>query len=393
MVTADVSLINMNHLRSREKITMTISEERKKRVIDLYYNQGKTTREIAKIERMSIRDISPTLKEEDLKRQRLKDQEQQEELSSKAYKLFSEKKSPIEVAVALSLREPEATKLYREYWRLRGLDKLNTIYQETNGKIWPIWKLYKQLIKEKGMGLEKVANIVEIAIHKLPFMESLYEQVKEQVDKMQYKIQQSEKDLNTLNDEIASAKALLDSYHILCERKRQELENINNEASRIVTLVNRFKNNNEEYLKIEKTVEEKVKSVLTDNKQILQFALASIIEAIRRNLDKYNSLIFNDTSASSTLTSIPAQGSILSHIEDYRDMILEEARRLYDSLLHHFTNSIMDNAVGAYSSNPTLSLPQASSLTCNLGPYHQNDTYRPEDSEVYNDDNDDDNSK
>ena len=29
---------------------MTISEERKKRVIDLYYNQGKTTREIAKIE-------------------------------------------------------------------------------------------------------------------------------------------------------------------------------------------------------------------------------------------------------------------------------------------------------------------------------------------------------
>ena len=29
---------------------MTISEERKKRVIDLYYNHGKTTREIAKIE-------------------------------------------------------------------------------------------------------------------------------------------------------------------------------------------------------------------------------------------------------------------------------------------------------------------------------------------------------
>ena len=36
---------------------MTISDERKDRVIDLYYNQGKTTREIARIERMSIRDI------------------------------------------------------------------------------------------------------------------------------------------------------------------------------------------------------------------------------------------------------------------------------------------------------------------------------------------------
>jgi DNA-directed RNA polymerase specialized sigma subunit len=41
----------MNYLECRAKITLTISEERKKRVIDLYYNQGKTTHEIAKIER------------------------------------------------------------------------------------------------------------------------------------------------------------------------------------------------------------------------------------------------------------------------------------------------------------------------------------------------------
>jgi transposase len=67
---------------------LTISEERKERVIDLYYNQGKTTREIAKIERMSIRDISAIRKEEEARRQKNKDQEQ----SSKAYKLFSEGK-------------------------------------------------------------------------------------------------------------------------------------------------------------------------------------------------------------------------------------------------------------------------------------------------------------
>ena len=54
---------------------MTITEERKKRIIDLYYNQGKTTREIAKIEKVSLRDVFPVLKEEDLKRQKHKDQE------------------------------------------------------------------------------------------------------------------------------------------------------------------------------------------------------------------------------------------------------------------------------------------------------------------------------
>ena len=63
---------------------MTISEERKKRVINLYDNQEKTMREIAKIERMSIRDISAILKEEEARRQKDKHQQQQEEISSKA---------------------------------------------------------------------------------------------------------------------------------------------------------------------------------------------------------------------------------------------------------------------------------------------------------------------
>jgi hypothetical protein len=73
----------MDHLRCRAKITLTISEERKRRIIDLYYNKGKTTCEIAKIERMSIRDISAILKEEEDRRQNYKAQPQQEELSSK----------------------------------------------------------------------------------------------------------------------------------------------------------------------------------------------------------------------------------------------------------------------------------------------------------------------
>jgi sigma54-dependent transcription regulator len=63
-----------------------------------------------------------------------------------------------------------------------------------------------------------------------------------------------------LKKEIASAKALLNSYNILCERKREEAANLNKDISRLETIVSRFKNNNEEYLKIEKTVEEKNES-------------------------------------------------------------------------------------------------------------------------------------
>jgi hypothetical protein len=35
------------------------------------------------------------------------------------------------------------------------------------------------------MSIEQVIDVVEIAIDKLPYMESLYEQVKEQVENMQ----------------------------------------------------------------------------------------------------------------------------------------------------------------------------------------------------------------
>jgi predicted HTH domain antitoxin len=54
-------------------------EERKKWVMDLYFNQHKTYVEIAKIARMSIRDISDILKEEESKQQNYNGQHQQED--------------------------------------------------------------------------------------------------------------------------------------------------------------------------------------------------------------------------------------------------------------------------------------------------------------------------
>ena len=315
---------------------MQITEDRRKRVIDLYFNQHKTYAEIAEIEHISPRDIHAIVKEEKDRRLQYQHQQQQEEISSKAYKLFSEGKKPVEVAIALNLREPEATKYYREYWRLKRLDKLIFIYKETNGKLGPFLKIYR-LIKEKGMSIDQVVNAVDIAIHKLPYMESLYEQLKEQVDKMQRTRQQSENYLHNLKEEIASSKELLNSYTNSCERKRQEAKTLNNDISRLETVISRFKSNNEEYLKIEKTVEQKVKSVLTDNKQILQFALASVIEAIRRNPDKYNNLLAINISSS----IIPTQESLPLHNEDYKTMILEESDNLYNELIKELVNRIM----------------------------------------------------
>jgi hypothetical protein len=38
---------------------------------------------------------------------------------------------------------------------------------------------------EKGMSIEQLANAVDTAIHKLPYMENLYQQAKDEAEKMQ----------------------------------------------------------------------------------------------------------------------------------------------------------------------------------------------------------------
>jgi transposase len=141
-------------------------QEREKLVLDLY-NQGKTIREIAKEVRMSFRDIGVILKKTfPEKAEGLKEQQeelQQLSVSTQAYKLFSGRKTPLEVAVALNLRESEATKFYEEYWKLKQRHNLNIVYEELKGDIEPFVKLYR-LSKAAGMSARHVINLLKLQI-------------------------------------------------------------------------------------------------------------------------------------------------------------------------------------------------------------------------------------
>ena len=60
-------------------------------------------------------------------------------------------------------------------------------------------------------------------------------------------------------------------------------------------IVKHLENNNEVYyIKIRKTVEEKVISVLSDSKMVLKLALLSLIESMRKDPDKYSQLIYHN---------------------------------------------------------------------------------------------------
>jgi transposase len=339
-------------------------QERERLVLDLY-NQGKTIREIAKEVRMSFRDIGVILnktfkeKTEVSKEQRQDnngvENNQQElhlSLAAQAYKLFSDRKTPLEVAIALNLRESEATKFYKEYWKLKQLHNLSMVYEETKGNLEPFLKLYK-LSKAAGMSARHVINLLEIANTNLPDIQRKYERLKREVSTLEFNKQQSNIALSYFNNQIEMKNKALTSYHISCIRERREIEKLYNEKAKPEAIVTGFKSNNEEYLnKIKQAAYEEVKHVLTDGKLILKFATLSVIESLRMNSELYN-FVIHDNSNNTIISYGPNYPSLMlsgqqhqqqSFNDSYTALILEDAEKLYNKLITEFTNRVTEAA-------------------------------------------------
>ena len=356
-------------------MTILTRQERERLVLDLY-NQGKTYRQISKEARISPRDIGVILNkvikgktgEEGIKQQhdtknQNQEQQQQQHLSSpaQACKLFSDRKTPLEVAIALNLRESEATKFYKEYWKLKRLHILTLIYEETKGDIEPFLRLYR-LSKAKGMGAQQVVNLLEIANEDLPDIQCRYERLKREVSTLEFNKQQSHIALSYFNNQIETQRKALTSYRVSSIRERREIEKLYNEKAKLEALVTQFKSNNEEYLKIKHTAEEKVKSVLSDGKLLLKFATLSVIESLRSNPELYNFVLYNIPNSNATSYSSNFLLLMLSgrqqHQQSFNDsytaLILEEAEKLYNKLRTELTNSVIAAAATAMRASPSI---------------------------------------
>lgn len=98
-------------------------EEKEGLVLDLYYNQNKTYRDITELVGVNPREINKILKKADPDRS--------QSISSQAYKLFSEGKTVTQIAIELDIRQPQASEFSIEYWKTnfnRFIKKLKAIF-------------------------------------------------------------------------------------------------------------------------------------------------------------------------------------------------------------------------------------------------------------------------
>ena len=164
---------------------MTLREEKEELVLELYYKKNYRYRDITKELKMSPNQIREIIKKHEEKDEARANKKKMISLSSQAYKLFSDGRTNLEVAIRLDIPQIQVTQFNLEYQRLKGHDDFERLYKLTKGRITPLLELYQEMVIKRGLSYEKVANKVEIALDRLPYMEDLYEQANRAADTLQ----------------------------------------------------------------------------------------------------------------------------------------------------------------------------------------------------------------
>ena len=211
------------------------------------------------------------------------------------------------------------------------------------------------------MSIEQVANVVEIAIDKLPYMESLYEQVKDQVEKNQCTRQGLANHITMLERKISILDATAFSSEQECRRKEQQIQELTAEKNRIERLIANILNG-EGYSKLKHIVKENVKAILSEKRVLISISFAAVIQTLKVDPQMIK-LIQNMPSMKDGEQSKDNNdnNNISEYLKFNNASLLNLAEKHYGNLVE----ALADNAITltSASSNLELSLPSSSSST------------------------------
>jgi hypothetical protein len=246
------------------------------------------------------------------------------------------------------------------------------------GDITPFLKLYRS-VRSTGMSEEHVVNLLRTANNNLPAVEHRYERLEQEVNSLESVKLNSNRDLQDVRKRILNSRKLLDSCDLTYKQQAEKIAYLQAKRIALEDLVNRFENNNEEYLKINQTVKDKASSVLSDGKGLLRLALYSVMESIRNEPIKYSPLIYYHNNNNNNNISLPGSTHYpVSYMyeerqqlyissqdyftEHYTAMLVQEAEKLYNKLVKEITEGITyDPAFSSSSSSSSSPLLSPSS--------------------------------
>jgi uncharacterized coiled-coil protein SlyX len=205
--------------------------EKEQYVIQLY-KENKSTREIAKLTHMSFRDIGIITKKAKLGAEGERGPLQEDDdiksksKTTQAIKLFSELKTPVEVAIALDLPVDQVRAIYRDYWELEGMHGLVMIYEEAKYDIYDLLRLHR-IVKVLGLEKRDIISAFELVKHnQLETMQRKAGYLRFEINTLEWERARSANQLFKLN-------RMIDESEETLRQKRGEMAYLNRQSKKL----------------------------------------------------------------------------------------------------------------------------------------------------------------
>ncbi|MGH9979069.1 MAG: hypothetical protein ACRD8Z_25040, partial [Nitrososphaeraceae archaeon] len=213
--------------------------------------KGKTYREITKEAGVSPNTVKAVLNRASL--------DESTSISSRAFELFSEGKTPLQVAITLNLEAKEVIRYHQEYFMLLGCTEFTKVYLQIKDNPWPYVNLV-QITQNARMSDCEVMELLKIANGYLPRIKLEYDRFKEEINS-------SKAELNSWKAAVSNEVRVYQQFvdrNVALKKREDELQLSISELERKETRLNEslseFQENDDFNLEVK---EEEVISMLT----------------------------------------------------------------------------------------------------------------------------------
>jgi DNA-binding Lrp family transcriptional regulator len=241
--------------------------QKDQRIIELY-EQGYPVAEIC-----SLVGASATTVTDRINRYKESKEPRIESVMARAFSLYNEGKSPLEVAISLELSADDAEKFYKDYLRLKGLGDLFDLYSRVGYILNDFLDFYWKC-KFRNIEPQQVAEAMAVSV-KIPKIYSEQRAAVQKLVSVQYSIKSSGDQINKLDLKCE----FLDSTISL---KEIEIDKLSGQISGFQGIENAWKNT--EFNKnVWKFVVDEVSRIFNDKKLNLITLTWAIIKVVQQN--------------------------------------------------------------------------------------------------------------
>jgi hypothetical protein len=209
----------------------------KENLICEMYAQGKTFRDIQRTVRKSPRDIKAILDKHNNPGQSSVVVAAAMSKSSQAYTMFEQGKRPIDVAIALNLRDPEVNKLHQEYLNLTGWWETVQVYQELGRDIWILSELNRKR-KAENIGMQQISKV----INGITTLEQQIMNLDAEQARLQAQIRQAGLTFQQFTDLIQKDRKTIGENENIINKQKREIELLNKEIKRFEDMLSPISN-------------------------------------------------------------------------------------------------------------------------------------------------------